>query len=349
MEQSAKKRIGFIDAMRGMTMFLVVVAHVMTFGLGINAEKSILGSVLITFRMPVFFLISGFVAYKTIEKFSTRLYFSTIWKKVIALLVPTIVFFCFACIIKGSNPMSEFMANGFKEYWFMIVLFEIFLIYLTFSLLLKLFGVKDIAMDIVLIALVVLSWYLYFNEFFYINTGIRRVFSIGKLVNYFQYFAVGVFFRKYWQHIHTFFRKDLVKTLAIVLFSVLMIVIWKTHWTASNILSYKIIHEVVVRYMGLIVFFIIFLNQEKYFESNGKFSNILKLIGKRTMDIYLIHYFFLPDIKFLTPSLAGNINIALEILVVVVMSALIIGVSLGVSYILRRSSFLAHYLFGEKR
>ena len=344
-----KKRIGFIDAMRGMTMFLVVVAHVMTFGLGINAEKSVLGSILITFRMPVFFLISGFVAYKPLEKYTSSFYLTTLWKKILILLLPTAVFFFLLYFLRGHNPITEFLSGGFVEYWFMMVLLEIFLIYLTVNFLCKTLHLNEKYVDIALIILVVTAWYLYFNKYFYINTGIRRIFSVGKLVNYFQFFVLGTFFRKYWTQVYDFLKKDSVKTLTIVLFAAVMIVIRTVKWTNANILWYKILHDEAVRYLGLAVFFILFMNAEAYFDTDKRFSRLLKFIGERTMDIYLIHYFFLPDIKFLHDIFAANGNIALEIAVVTLMSSLIIAVSLGVSYILRQSNFLGHYLFGAKR
>ena len=61
------KRIGYIDALRGFTMLLVVFAHVELFCLDIHMEESLIGSIFITFRMPMFFFISGFIAYKAIN------------------------------------------------------------------------------------------------------------------------------------------------------------------------------------------------------------------------------------------------------------------------------------------
>lgn len=356
------KRIGFIDAMRGMTMFLVVVAHVMTFGLGINAEKSVLGSILITFRMPTFFLISGFVAYKSLDHWTTRYYLNTLWKKILILVIPTSIFFSTLYITKGQNPITQFFTNGFVEYWFMLVLLEIFLIYLTINFFCKQLQLNEKCANIIFLLIILVGWYLYFNKFVYINTGLRRILSVGKLVTYFQYFILGVLTRKFWAQINSFLQQDWIKTLSICLFTVAMIIIWKIDWTQTNTLYYKIIHDVVVRYLGLVVFFMIFMNSSHYFDygmtKNEKeqiFSKILKFIGERTMDIYLIHYFFLPRSgaykefsNMMFYFFECNNNIVLETLVVVVLSSLIIAITLGVSYMLRQSKFLAHYLFGAK-
>lgn len=53
-------RMRVFDAIRGLSMFLVVFGHVLgCFDLG--GYDSFLGSVILTFRMPLFFFISGFL------------------------------------------------------------------------------------------------------------------------------------------------------------------------------------------------------------------------------------------------------------------------------------------------
>lgn len=58
------ERIRYIDALRGFTMLLVVFGHVMMFTFGIGGYNSVIGSFFLTFRMPMFFFISGYIAYK---------------------------------------------------------------------------------------------------------------------------------------------------------------------------------------------------------------------------------------------------------------------------------------------
>ena len=71
MTPSGTKRIGYIDALRGFTMFLVVVMHVgaMCFGPPAPSFHSILKLI----RMPMFFLVSGFVFYKAVFFFLAML------------------------------------------------------------------------------------------------------------------------------------------------------------------------------------------------------------------------------------------------------------------------------------
>ena len=58
-----KKRIGWIDALRGFTMILVVFSHVELFTFELDPPLFV-NEVFISFRMPLFFFISGFIGYK---------------------------------------------------------------------------------------------------------------------------------------------------------------------------------------------------------------------------------------------------------------------------------------------
>ena len=61
-----RKRIEYIDAMRGFTMVLVVLTHVSSFGLGMYGSDTFSYSkIFAEFRMPLFFFVSGFVLYKS--------------------------------------------------------------------------------------------------------------------------------------------------------------------------------------------------------------------------------------------------------------------------------------------
>ena len=81
----------------------------------------------------------------------------------------------------------------------------------------------------------------------------------------------------------------------------------------------------------------------------SRISQPLQYVGTRTLDIYLIHYFFLP--RFLMPyadQIRAYDSHLLEFLVIMGVSLIVLALTLVVSYILRLSPFLGHYLFGVK-
>lgn len=55
-----KKRIGYLDALRGFTMILVVCVHCLTYS---DIKQNPITDFFSLFRMPLFFFISGFILY----------------------------------------------------------------------------------------------------------------------------------------------------------------------------------------------------------------------------------------------------------------------------------------------
>lgn len=84
-------RMRVFDAIRGLSMFLVVFGHVLgCFDLG--GYDSFLGSVILTFRMPLFFFISGFFAYRAVGDWTFGLCRRVLAQKVRAQVLCTLLF-----------------------------------------------------------------------------------------------------------------------------------------------------------------------------------------------------------------------------------------------------------------
>lgn len=128
-----KQRIGYIDALRGFTMFLVVYAHVMS-RTGLGLQETAVLSFFRAFRMPMFFFISGFIAYKAIEYFTAHEWARLLKRKAFVQLVPTAIVFSVFQLAFGHSPL-EFFQSGPGGYWFTLVLFEFFVVFFTCSLL----------------------------------------------------------------------------------------------------------------------------------------------------------------------------------------------------------------------
>lgn len=126
----AKERVNYIDALRGFAMYLVVLVHVLIFGFGMN--DSFIKELFVTFHVPMFFLISGYVAYKGVDQWNGALFKKMIKKKTVMILIPSTVFWIlfvtFLC--KGKLSPWEYIVNkGFVTYWFTFTLFALFLAY----------------------------------------------------------------------------------------------------------------------------------------------------------------------------------------------------------------------------
>ena len=138
-QQSVQKkpRLEWLDSLRGFTMILVVANHVLGLGLGMSPKVSSSMQFLVMFRMPLFFFVSGFLAYKAGLLWNGKTLGTLLLKKIRVQTVPTVVFFLFGAVILGDmafgDQVLEWISRPLKGgYWFTIVLLYMFIIYYIF-------------------------------------------------------------------------------------------------------------------------------------------------------------------------------------------------------------------------
>ena len=112
----------------------MIEGHVRQLGLGIKVYDTIPGLMLYSFNMPLFFFVSGLLAYKINLSFADTC--KKIWQKFVFLVVPAIIFKIFNDIASHHNPFDT-IYTGFGRYWFTITLFECFLLYYSFILIFR--------------------------------------------------------------------------------------------------------------------------------------------------------------------------------------------------------------------
>lgn len=130
-ENKQNQRIEYIDAMRGFTMLLVIFAHVETYTLGISPESTLISSAFLSFRMPLFFFISGFLSYKyCICICDVKTLIKESLNKVKIQLIPTIIIGLTYTYFVSNKNWYDFITNDMKMgYWFTISLMYMFLIF----------------------------------------------------------------------------------------------------------------------------------------------------------------------------------------------------------------------------
>ena len=114
--------------MRGFTMILVVFSHVLLFSFGPNPNFSF-NSIFITFRMPLFFALSGFLMYKP-HRFSHAnelLAFSK--KKFVVQIIPTVIITLVYVLVFNKSYIQLWESPAKEGYWFTVTLFWFFIIY----------------------------------------------------------------------------------------------------------------------------------------------------------------------------------------------------------------------------
>lgn len=78
-------------------------------------------------------------------------------------------------------------------------------------------------------------------------------------------------------------------------------------------------------------------------------ESLLDFVGKRTLDIYVIHYFFISMIhlKDLGNNWEGTENSLLMFIVTVGLSVVITALSIGVGYILHKGKIIEKFVYGK--
>lgn len=189
-----KDRLREFDALRGFSMFIVVMTHVMS-GIDLGGESTVIGTILISFRMPLFFFVSGFFTWKIWNRLDGNTIRRVTAQKFKALIICTLVFNTLLAYVKGNSP-TDWLETGFVAYWFTIALFEIYIFYLISVIISKVLG-KDIRLFIMAVVSIIalcISFSHCLSEYkiFYILNGEY----VGL---YLQFFTLGLFVRQFQQ------------------------------------------------------------------------------------------------------------------------------------------------------
>ena len=280
--------------MRGFTMFLVVFGHMMTLGAGIKTYETSLVSFFITFRMPLFFFISGFIAYKAVEFFTVGNYAKRMRYKAFVQLVPTAILFSVYQLAFGKSPLS-FFSHGLGGYWFTLVLFEFFVVYFSVSLLAH-YMKRHWLVDVLMLMLCPFLFAGFFAvTYLHVKMPVAcDVMGLDFFCEYFQFFVVGVLCRKYESVFYRLMKKDGLFTFAVAVFVLSFLAIRMFPTKIPFILT----RDIIVRYAGLFTVVGIFVKSADYFNRDGRVSRAMQYVGRRTLDIYLLHYFLIPDLSF---------------------------------------------------
>ncbi len=186
-----KERIVYIDSMRGLAMFLVVVYHccVMSF-----YHSSTLNDLInLAVRMPLFFCISGFFVPNMVAKGFSR----SLKLKCVHLLVPTTIMFCLFCWIKQHDFVEAMLRESKWGYWFGYVLFCFFVIYLATEMASRFLRLSTRGRILlhVIVAFVIFELALISGNPSF-NNPVFEIFSTIKFFNY-PYFVMGAILAKY--------------------------------------------------------------------------------------------------------------------------------------------------------
>ena len=322
MELNMVKRNILIDFLKSISIILVVLGHCIQYGSGYlylvnnNFFYNKLFMFIYSFHMPLFAAISGYLFYKSINKYSLKF---LLQKKILRLIIPW-GFFSFFYICCTKITFANFINTLVIVYWF---IFSLIILYLITIIIKYLF--KD-------------SWIAHLFVFvisFFINCNV-----LNTTLYIYPFFMIGYFFNKYDLNKIYNSKKNIICIMSSIFFLVLLHYFnYSTYIYTSGyyILKQNInVHQILINiyrlFIGLtgtvpIISIVDIIIREKI-SKNAK--QLIICLSKATLTIYftsvLINVFILTKVTF-------NLS-SFNWLYMTIEGIIVIGVCISINYIL---------------
>lgn len=324
------KRIAFVDVLKGFTIFLVAYMHCLEsvkgqyFGEPDIMEDKLFAFVL-SFHMPVFMMLSGFFA-GSLKKQSIAYLLK---RRFIPILLPMILWTGLSSIWHPTWR-SNFL---WGEYWFLNCILVIYILF---------FFIRYIPERFEAI----------FCLFLCAITMVISKFSYAHVNSMMPFFFLGFFLKKNYSEIKK--KSVYICGISFVVFCV-MSFYWDIQWTIyltpiqllQNSLEdiIHIIYRLIIGTSGalfLFTFFDLFYDRIK----GLKLTKWLEWMGKYTLAIYIIHYFFYW--VYLLPSCATGVFFFDDFIITPLYTIVLVLVCTLIIKIVRRNKYIAFAVIGER-
>ena len=264
-------------------------------------------------------------------------------------IVPTVIF-----LLLLAPPPLFFSKLGATKggYWFTFALFEFFLICIFSERYLKKYhGLLALFISIAAFCYDVNyarfepSSLNYHFSLFTIHYSLSDVLGFLSFITwrYYLFFYIGTLVKRHFDEFIRWTGKPVVIIAVVIGFALFA---WYPH-SDNRIAAYLIF--AIGGLLGLIMVFTFFRVFASTFSKERLLGRSLQYVGTRTLDIYLLHYFFLPRFLLIyAPQLSAYNNRFLELIIALSIALVVVAFCLLASYLIRLSPFLGHYLFGVK-
>ncbi len=293
-----------------------------------NYYFQILETFVTMYYLPVFFFISGLFSSKP---FSV----SKIVKKILPWTIGALFFAVLYMVFSAQFQLSQAVSSTlYRCYWFTIVLTQMLIINQVILRTGRLYLPLLVLLSILLFCLVN-----YIDELER-EPLIMDILAWREGCFYFAFFAMGVIVGKFRSRFLDALQNAKLCGATVTLFVALFIMRETTSGPIASFSSYM------CRYPAIFIVAALF-HKTQWLTNNNICCKYLAFIGRRTLDIYFLHYFFLPDATSLSVLFANGNVMVIMVLVGMVLTFGTIAMALFSSSLLRLSPALTKILFGK--
>ena len=339
-----RKRLEYIDAMRGFAIIFIVFCHIPFYCYGIADEQLLSFRALTSMlQLPMFFFVSGYVLNS--EKMLNG--GGKMWCSKFRQLIVPAMFFCGIYILINKTDIVYCITDKFKcGYWFTFTLFEFILIQCLWEFIAKRLNINNKGQLYIILSIgIAVGAYVFSKSM--VNYKFGNISSIIGLpmLRYYMYFVAGRLMHLNFENLLRYKYRDTLVSVVIFCFLLLAVYNWCFNLELSGPLFH--INLIMFELFALLSVFVFFYKKRIYFSSSSRASKAIIFIGRRTLDIYLLHYFFLPkDLSVFGHYFVNHPAPILELAFGGIVTILIVSVCLIVSEILRQSTFCRKWLLG---
>ena len=275
-----KERVQYIDSLKGIAILLMVMGHVIAWQftdwqVTLNEgprNTMLVWRLIYSFHMPLLMFCSGLVALR-IKEYTWNVIGQTLWKRICTLLLPFFFFFLIRYLAIGGS---------FLDYWYLWMLFPFIIVVIAIDGMCSLIPKYGRSISSCLIIVSALVVHLFYGKFWAYEK--LPFINIGQL-SLFPYFCMGVICSRY-DLCAKWFSKNWVYTLALVVFGFL------SYWITicGNYIPKQTWTGCLLPISAIIFLVYLFMNG---LSETSKPVQWLQNIGRHSLEIYIIHFFFL--------------------------------------------------------
>jgi fucose 4-O-acetylase-like acetyltransferase len=345
-----KTHIEYIDVIKGFAIFLVVLGHMIAWNLPswedalTTCPKSMFWwSVIYSFHMPLFFFISGFL-YHPFAKGAVYLK-KYICSRFCTLVIPFFTIGVIAFLLSGKYSFSA---------WFLRTLFEMIVINLLLEFIIYECREKSIFLKVFIEILYYLIVFrlLQMSSTRLSGTNWFNIIDFGHLAcNNYLAFCFGAFFHRY-RYLQHLADKNIIFTISLCMFVFLY---WNQYVHYFNY-SIWFLPSALIPISAIICVWYFFKNECKF----RFFNKIFSLLGRRSLEIYLLHWYFqiiIPSLGFDYIHVLSNTDqygmqigvINLYLVLMIIVSIVVILGTLMLRKIISTSNILSFLILGRRK
>ena len=354
-----KRKQGYlnnISLLRTFAILIVVLGHSMVvyqYNWGIytpfvkssffNALKTYID----TFQMPLFIFISGYMYYysrKECGKYNNLSKFS--FDKIKRLLVPYIcVAFMYVLPIRimtdykgyyGNNTFQiiyKYIITGIDvgHLWYLLAIFEIFIVFYLFESTINKIGVP--ASFIIIACANIISF------------KFPNIFQISSSIHYFMFFYLGYIIRKYEKVLMSEFKgkNNIAIIVALFILQFLFLTVFFKISNTNIICTLFKNSMYLLNNISVTIFYFLLLSSISFKYKSLNSNRMIKFLDKESFAIYLFH----SPLIYIILMYIANKNIS-PFLVVLSIFIIILSVSLGISYVIKKTQVLKFIIGSSK-